>query len=161
VCGLLQILVISSAKVGWKKQGTCKLLDDEPVSPEDKKLASDKGWKEVSGFAAVNGGGGFPLRQGPTTAGDQRGVQDHQARQGSRAVSAEQREELPGVVPPRDDKVDLAEQVQGQDRQECKGVDMRVRMRACTVHQLFKFPVNSRFMTDRLQRSVFPFMSLK
>jgi hypothetical protein len=55
----LQILVISSKKVGWKKQGTCRLLDDEPVSPEDKKLASDKGWKEVSGFAVVNGGGDF------------------------------------------------------------------------------------------------------
>ena len=55
------MLVISSAKVGWKKQGTCKLLDDEPVSPEDEKLASGKGWKEVSGFAAVNGGGDFPF----------------------------------------------------------------------------------------------------
>jgi hypothetical protein len=56
---VMQTLVISSKKVGWKKQGTCTLRDDEPASPEDPDLASTRGWKEVSNFAAVQGGGDF------------------------------------------------------------------------------------------------------
>jgi hypothetical protein len=51
--------VISSAKVLWKKQGTCKLLDDEPPSPQQEKYKSSKGWKEVSGLTATQGGGDF------------------------------------------------------------------------------------------------------
>ena len=53
------MLVISSAKVKWQKQGNCTLVDNEPAPPTDPSLNSDKGWKEVTGFRAVMGGGNF------------------------------------------------------------------------------------------------------
>jgi hypothetical protein len=55
----MQSLVISSHKVEWRKQGSCTVLDDEPVSPEDEDYASDRGWKEVTNFMATQGGGDF------------------------------------------------------------------------------------------------------
>ena len=51
--------MVSSARVGWKKQGGCKLVDNEPKPPVLKGYASDKGWKEVTMLAAVQGGGNF------------------------------------------------------------------------------------------------------
>jgi hypothetical protein len=54
----LQQLVISSAKVGWKKQATCVLLDDEPPTPAGI-YASDKGWKEIGNITTSQYGGDF------------------------------------------------------------------------------------------------------
>ena len=51
--------MISSKKVKWAKQGTVQLLDNEPPPPEDEMFASESGWKEVSGFKAVQGGGDY------------------------------------------------------------------------------------------------------
>jgi hypothetical protein len=53
------VLFISSKKVGWAKQGTCKLVDDQPAPPSDPALESPQGWKEVTAFVAVTGGGDF------------------------------------------------------------------------------------------------------
>jgi hypothetical protein len=53
------MLVISSAKVGWAKQGTCILVDNEPKPPTDNDYASHKGWKEVKDFLAATKGGNF------------------------------------------------------------------------------------------------------
>jgi hypothetical protein len=55
----VQTLVISSKKVGWKKQGSCTLVDDEPKPPEQKDYASSQGWKEVKGITVAAGGGNF------------------------------------------------------------------------------------------------------
>ena len=46
----VQNLVISSAKVGWKKQGTCVLVDNESPPPKLDGYEADKGWKEVKNF---------------------------------------------------------------------------------------------------------------
>ena len=54
-----QVLVISSAKVKWAKQGTCTLVDNEPSPPTDPTHSSENGWKEVTNFRAVMGGGNF------------------------------------------------------------------------------------------------------
>ena len=61
----VQTLVISSAKVGWKKQGTCILVDNEPTPPKNKGYEADKGWKVVKKIQVVQGGGDFlfPLDQ--------------------------------------------------------------------------------------------------
>ena len=58
-CACVQTLVISSSKVGWKKQGTCILVDDEPTPPTNKGYESKKGWKMVSQFIVCSGGGDF------------------------------------------------------------------------------------------------------
>jgi hypothetical protein len=55
----VQVLVISSKKVGWKKQGTCILVDDQPHPPTLAGYESPKGWKEVKGFKASLKGGDF------------------------------------------------------------------------------------------------------
>ena len=55
----VQNLVISSAKVGWKKQGTCVLVDNEPAPPKLEGYEADKGWKEVKSFMVSSGGGNF------------------------------------------------------------------------------------------------------
>jgi hypothetical protein len=57
--------VISSKRVGWKKQGGCKLVDNEPTPPTLEGYQSERGWKEVTNLAAVQGGGDFlfPLDQ--------------------------------------------------------------------------------------------------
>jgi len=55
----MQMLVISSAKVGWVKQGVCTLVDNEPSPPTAKDFASPKGWKEVKDFVVMNKGGNF------------------------------------------------------------------------------------------------------
>ena len=51
--------MISSGKVGWEKQGSCILVDNEPAPPQNDDYASAKGWKEVTGFTAALGGGDF------------------------------------------------------------------------------------------------------
>ena len=51
--------MISSAKVGWKKQGTCVLVDNEPAPPKLDGYEADKGWKEVKNFMVAAGGGDF------------------------------------------------------------------------------------------------------
>lgn len=55
----VQTLVVSSAKVKWKKQGSCMLVDNEPLPPAAEDYASIKGWKEVTNLRAVTGGGNF------------------------------------------------------------------------------------------------------
>ena len=61
----MQVLEISSVTCGWKKQGACRVVDDEPSPPTDDEYASDRGWKEVTAFRACQGGGDylFPLDQ--------------------------------------------------------------------------------------------------
>jgi hypothetical protein len=59
VCQCVQTLVISSKKVGWAKQGTCTLVDDEPQAPTNSSFASDEGWKEVTDVIASAGGADF------------------------------------------------------------------------------------------------------
>ena len=61
----MQVLQISSDKCGWRKQGSCKVMDDEPTPPVDPSLSAPQGWKEVTAFKAVNGGGDylFPIDQ--------------------------------------------------------------------------------------------------
>lgn len=53
------MLEISSGKCGWKKQGGCKVVDDEPPPPTEDPFASDSGWKQVTGFKAAQGGADF------------------------------------------------------------------------------------------------------
>jgi hypothetical protein len=53
------VLVISSKKVLWQKQGTCTLVDDEPDPPTAAAYNSAKGWKEVKEVIAVTGGANF------------------------------------------------------------------------------------------------------
>lgn len=55
----LQVLVISSHKVGWKKQATCILEDNEPTPPKTAGFQSDKGWKMVKQIMVKQGGGDF------------------------------------------------------------------------------------------------------
>ena len=52
-------LIITSKRVAWAKQGCCTLVDNEPEPPTAPSFASAKGWKEVTGFTAVEGGGNF------------------------------------------------------------------------------------------------------
>jgi hypothetical protein len=59
VCHRVQMLVISSEKVRWRKQGTCTLVDNEPAPPTAGDFASNKGWKEVKNFVSCTGGGTF------------------------------------------------------------------------------------------------------
>ena len=63
VCHCVQALVISSEKVGWAKQGTCTLVDNEPCPPTASNFASKKGWKEVKNIVACNKGGNFLFPQ--------------------------------------------------------------------------------------------------
>jgi hypothetical protein len=55
----VQVLVVSSKKVNWAKQGTCKIVDDEPTPPTQEGYESHQGWKEVTGFVTSMGGGTF------------------------------------------------------------------------------------------------------
>jgi hypothetical protein len=55
----VQQLVISSKSVGWKKQGTCILVDNEPPPPTIEGFESEKGWKHVKGLVVNQGGGDF------------------------------------------------------------------------------------------------------
>jgi hypothetical protein len=55
----MQVVLISSDKCGWRKQGSCKVIDDEPTPPDDPSLTAPEGWKEVTAFKAVNGGGDY------------------------------------------------------------------------------------------------------
>jgi hypothetical protein len=55
----VQMLVITSEKVDFEKRGSCTLVDNEPPPPADVDYASEKGWKEVTGFTAVQGGRDF------------------------------------------------------------------------------------------------------
>jgi hypothetical protein len=59
----MQKLVISSESVGYAKQGTCIVTDNEPAPPTLHGYASHKGWKQVTNIAAVNGGGDFLIPQ--------------------------------------------------------------------------------------------------
>ena len=59
VCHCVQMLVISSEKVRWQKQGTCNLVDNEPDPPTASNFASKKGWKEVKNLVACTKGGNF------------------------------------------------------------------------------------------------------
>jgi hypothetical protein len=55
----MQMVEISSAKCGWKKQGGCKVVDDEPPPPTEEPFASDRGWKQVTGFKVAQGGADY------------------------------------------------------------------------------------------------------
>jgi hypothetical protein len=55
----LQTLVISSSKVGWKKQATCILEDNEPAPPKNAGYQSEKGWKMVKQIMVKHDGGDF------------------------------------------------------------------------------------------------------
>ena len=55
----VQTLVISSKKVGWVKQGTCTLVDNEPSPPSNIDFASANGWKEMKDVTAASKGGNF------------------------------------------------------------------------------------------------------
>jgi hypothetical protein len=52
-------MVITSKKVGYKKQGSCTLHDNEPTPPTMAGYESAKGWKEVSNITTAQGGGNF------------------------------------------------------------------------------------------------------
>ena len=110
LCLCVQTLVISSSRVRWQKQGTCRLVDDQPPPPTITQYESALGWKEVTGCQPSQGGGGLPLPGTPDPPGYQERVPAHQGRQGSRVFQAEQSEELHGVVPPLVPGEDLAEQ---------------------------------------------------
>jgi hypothetical protein len=57
--------MISSKKVGWKKQGTCTMVDNEPPPPTQQGFASKRGWKQVKNVQVSQGGGNwlFPFDQ--------------------------------------------------------------------------------------------------
>ena len=55
----VQTLVISSAKVKWAKQGTCVLVDNEPMPPTIEGYQADKGWKMVKNVKVCQEGGNF------------------------------------------------------------------------------------------------------
>jgi hypothetical protein len=61
----MQVLVVSSSKVKWAKQGTCVLVDNEPTPPDSEGFESPQGWKEVTGMLKYKGGGDylFPFDQ--------------------------------------------------------------------------------------------------
>ena len=54
-----QNMIITSAKVGWKQQGTCTVVDNEPAPPTIDGYESQKGWKELGSFQVIQGGGDY------------------------------------------------------------------------------------------------------
>ena len=65
LCLWMQTVMISAASVGWKKQGTCILVDNEPTPPTQQGFASKRGWKLVKDVQVSQGGGNwlFPVHQ--------------------------------------------------------------------------------------------------
>jgi hypothetical protein len=61
----LQTVVVSSASVGWTKQGSCIVVDNEPTPPTLANYEASSGWKQVKSFTVTTDGGDFlfPLDQ--------------------------------------------------------------------------------------------------
>jgi hypothetical protein len=61
----VQVMVITSDRVQYIRQGTFKVVDSEPVPPKNKDYRAAEGWKLVTDIVAVAGGEDyqFPVDQ--------------------------------------------------------------------------------------------------